>query len=75
MTDAALHRQLKKQLQKPGEMGRFMDHLFGAGNWRYYPDDDVWVAPDARHIGPGHGYCIVQRDGTWFTAVLPEAKD
>jgi hypothetical protein len=72
-TKAAISAALRAETSTDEGMARFLDALFGAGTWTYDPSEDVWVVPDPKHVGPGRGFVIVERGGTWFKAVLPPA--
>jgi hypothetical protein len=66
--------KFRKALSTDAEMARFMDALCGVGGWTYDASEDVWVSPDAKHVGPGRGFYVVKRGGDWFKAVLPDAR-
>src|SRR6476646_4384423 len=67
-----LRRRLQEMVSTPEGMERFLTDTFGAENFTYDPDEDVWVVPNAQHQGCGRGFYIVRPNGTWFTAVVPE---
>lgn len=71
MSIAEVRRRLAAETQTTEGMTRFLDHLLGPGNYVYDPDEDVWVTPDIHHTGPGRGYVVIKRGGSWFKAVLP----
>ena len=53
-------------------MAEIMDLTLGAGRWSYDASEDVWIAPDEKHKGPGRGFIIVRRGGAGFKTVLPD---
>src|SRR3954447_21868129 len=67
-----LRRRLHEMVSTPAGMARFLEDTFGAGNFSYDPTEDVWVAPDTKHRGPGRGFYVFRPNGTWFSAVVPE---
>ena len=70
---AEIEAALRAETSTDEGMAEFLDALFGAGTWVYDPSEDVWVIPNQKHTGPGRGFVVVERGGTWFTAVLPAA--
>lgn len=65
--------EIREKLSTDDGMIRFLDNLFGVGAWVYDTTEDVWVAVNKRHTGPGRGFTVVQRGGDWFDVVLPDA--
>jgi hypothetical protein len=63
--------QLCDSMRTDAGMARFLDGLFGSGNYAYDRFEDVWVAPDRSYHGPGRGFLVVRRGGDWFATVLP----
>jgi hypothetical protein len=61
-------RAVIKILQDTGNMKRFMDGLFGQGNWAFDAAEDVWVTPNSH----GPGYIVVKRGGDWFVSAPPK---
>lgn len=66
----AVRVEMRRRLQDPAEMDRFMDSLFGPGSWTHDAFLDAWVAPDSKHTGPGRAYYIVQRGGDYQRMVM-----
>jgi hypothetical protein len=68
---SATRNKIRKALLTDAAMGRFLDDLFGRENYAYDSQNDVWVAPDRDHDGPGRGFIVVQRGGNWKKVVPP----
>ncbi|GJH38273.1 hypothetical protein CBA19CS91_35970 [Paraburkholderia hospita] len=64
-TLAALNAEIAK------DMPRFMDSLFGKGQWQYDEAEKLYIARDPKYDGPGFGFIAVNPDGTFFTGVRP----
>jgi hypothetical protein len=68
------HADLLQQMQRATltdvGMARFLNGLFGDGGWTYDRMEDVWLAPDRRHRGPGRGFLVIQRGGNWRAIVV-----
>lgn len=64
-TRAALNAEIAK------DMPRFMDNLFGKGQWQYDESEDLYIARDPKYDGPGFGFIAVNPDGTFFAGVRP----
>jgi hypothetical protein len=69
---AKAERRLRKALSTDEGITRFLDDLLGRGNYSYDAHEDVWVTPDDKHSGPGRGFVVIRRGGSWFTALFPE---
>lgn len=48
----------------------FLDKTFGSGNWQYDAQEQLWIAPDHQHRGPGRAFYCVRANGDWFKARL-----
>lgn len=55
------------------DMPRFMNTLFGEGNWLFDEVDNLYIAATPKHQGPGFGFIAVRPDGSFFTGVRPQA--
>lgn len=62
---AALNAELTKDIP------RFMDKLFGPGNWQFDEAEKLYIARDPKYSGRGFGFVAVRQDGTYFTGVRP----
>lgn len=40
----------------------------------YDEAQDLWIAPNPRHVGDGFGFVAVRRDKSWFCGVVPAGK-
>jgi hypothetical protein len=60
---AALNAELTKDIP------RFMDKLFGPGNWQFDAAENLYIARDPNYSGPGFGFVAVRPDGSYFTGV------
>ena len=56
-----VHAHLSVKLMTDEGMNWFLDKLVGTGQWKYDPDDDVWITPDRDHNGKDPR---LYRDGT-----------
>jgi hypothetical protein len=76
--DARTMRRVRKALRKATStdagMRRFLDDLIGVGNYSYDPKEDVWIAPNSQHTGPGRGFIVIRRGGNWFSTVIPDGE-
>jgi hypothetical protein len=68
-----LRNKIRDTLRTDHAMVRFLNDLFGAGNYVYDQKTDVLVAPDNDHAGPGRGFIVIERGGDWRKIVIPEA--
>ena len=57
-------------LQDTDTMNKFMDDMFGPGNWIFDPMDDVWVTSNSKAKGKP-GLLVFKRGGDWFVANIP----
>ena len=64
-----VNRLLRADIAKNG-MECFLNKLFGAGSWEYDAEENLWIVPDKKYVGPGREYYCVRADGTWFKARL-----
>jgi hypothetical protein len=69
VTATALPAELHAEILK--DLPRFMDKLFGVGQWRYDDVEKLYIARDPKYVGPGFGFIAVQLDGKFFTGVRP----
>jgi len=51
------------------DIPRFMNKLFGEGNWLFDEAENLYIAANPKHQGPGFGFIAVRPDGSFFTGV------
>lgn len=69
--DPKLRDRINKELAK--DIPRFMDHLFGVGEWIYDESEKLYIAKDKNYSGTGFGFIAVRPDGTFFKGVRPDS--
>ncbi len=69
--DPELRGRINKELAK--DIPRFMDHLFGVGEWFYDESEKLYIAKDKNYSGAGFGFIAVRPDGTFFKGVRPDS--
>ena len=47
-----------------------LSRLFGATEWRYDEQENLWIVPDSKYRGAGREFYCVRSDGSWFKARL-----
>jgi hypothetical protein len=67
-------RHMRKATSTDAGMTRLLNDLLGPGNYVYDPSQDVWVAPNVRHTGPGRSFTVIRRGGSWFNVTIPESE-
>jgi hypothetical protein len=50
-----------------------LGNMFSYGTWRYVPDQQLRIVPDAKDTRPGRAYFCVHVNSEWFTARLDGA--
>jgi len=66
--------RMREKTKTDAGMRAALDDLFGAGNYSHDPREDVFVAVNHQHKGPGRGFYVIRRDGSWFGAIIPDGK-
>jgi hypothetical protein len=64
-------RELDERLRAM-PMERFLDALFGSGNWFYDPSAHLWIGPNSNHQGQGFGFMAIREDKSYFCGVIPQ---
>lgn len=54
-------------------MPGFMDKMFGKEKWLFDESENLYIASNPKHKGPGFGFTAVRPDGSSFTGVRPQA--
>ncbi|WP_147373850.1 hypothetical protein [Massilia cavernae] len=49
-----------------------MDKLFGKDNWLYDQDEQLYIARDPKHTGPGFGFIAARQSASFFTGARPD---
>lgn len=62
--------ELGARLGSDAGMATYLTALFGTAGWTYDRAEDVWVVRDPTHTGPGRGFLVVQRGGSWRSVVV-----
>lgn len=70
----AIEAALRKELQTDDGMNRWFDCIFGCGTWIYDDAEDLWVAKNRSHKGPGSSFFVMRRGGDWWTTTMPAAN-
>ena len=68
----ALRKRLQKILQTNEGMTRFLNDLFGVGQWEYDAVDDVWITPDKKYSGEGRAVLVIERGGSWTQRIIKD---
>ena len=67
----SLRSEIRKALFTDEAMGRFLDDMFGCGNYSRDPEADLWIAKDTEYVGEGRGLIVIKRGGDWYKIVIP----
>lgn len=52
----------------------FLDECFGAGNWIFCEDKNLYIAKCPEYKGPGMAFYAIRPNRTWYTGVRKDIK-
>ena len=71
------HHRITRQLQQAiasNGIELMLARLFGATEWHYDAQENLWIVPDNKYRVAGREFYCVRADGSWFKARLQQEQ-